>query len=91
MSHIRELHSGKTEEEGLWTEQLPILQHVQLSSALCGTVLKGSSWEECQKLQQSVTLLGIEINGLVKERVEKLVTAELGIKNLKKLLNLLDD
>lgn len=70
---------------------MPILQHIQLSSALCGTVLKGSSWEEGQELQQSVTLLGTEIYSLVKERVEKLVTAKLGIKNLKKVFYLLDD
>lgn len=91
MSLIRELHCGKTEGEGLWIEQLPVLQHIQLFSDLCGTVLKGYSWEEGQELQQLVTLLGTEINGLVKERVEKLVTAKLGVKNLKKLLHLLDD
>jgi len=51
-------------------------------------MLKGSSWEEGRELQSSVTLLGTEINGLVKERVEKLVDAKLGIKNLRKVLHL---
>lgn len=44
-SHIRELGCGDDEGEGLGTEQLPILPHIQLPSALCATGLKGSCWK----------------------------------------------
>ena len=37
---------------------------------------------EGQELEQLLTLLATEVSGLVKERVEKLVTAKLGIENL---------